>query len=141
MSLRLAVFAVLALLAQVAQCINDFESVEFLTLLFIENRTFPGNSIQIFTDSKTYYENQIGNHTYPGDMFNTPVTKETLFDMASVTKVVSTTSAIMKLYEAGRIGLQDKMVKYIPLADNHGKGEITIENLLLHNAGLPVNEK
>jgi CubicO group peptidase (beta-lactamase class C family) len=44
----------------------------------------------------------------------------------------------MKLYDQGRIALTDLLVKYVPQADNNGKGEITIENLLLHNAGLPV---
>lgn len=56
--------------------------------------------------------------------------------MASVTKVMATTSAVMILYEQDVLSLSDRLVKYIPEADNHGKGEITIENLLLHNAGL-----
>ena len=58
--------------------------------------------------------------------------------MASLTKVISTTSAVMRLYEEGKIGLDDKMVKYLPQANNNGKDQITIRNLLLHNAGLPV---
>jgi CubicO group peptidase (beta-lactamase class C family) len=45
----------------------------------------------------------------------------------------------MKLYDQGRIALTDLLVKYVPQADNNGKGEITIENLLLHNAGLPAD--
>jgi CubicO group peptidase (beta-lactamase class C family) len=56
--------------------------------------------------------------------------------MASLTKVVVTTSAIMRLYEDGLIGLDDKLIKYIPEADNHSKDKITIKNLLLHNSGL-----
>lgn len=47
-------------------------------------------------------------------MFNIPMTADTLFDMASVTKVVTTTSAIMKLYEEGKIKLTDKLIKYVP---------------------------
>ena len=70
-------------------------------------------------------------------MFNIPVDDSTLFDIASLTKVISTTSAIMKLFEAKKLNLDDKLIEWVPEADNHGKGEITLENLLLHNAGLP----
>lgn len=56
--------------------------------------------------------------------------------MASCTKVVATTSSIMRLYEKGLIKLDDKLIKYVPEANNHGKNVITLRNLLLHNAGL-----
>ena len=42
----------------------------------------------------------------------------------------------MKLYEEGKLKLDDKLIDYIPKANNNGKGKIKIENLLLHNAGL-----
>jgi len=67
--------------------------------------------------------------------------------MASCTKVIVTTSCkilkefiyikgIMNLYETGKISLKDKLSKYVPEANNNGKEDIIIENLLLHNAGL-----
>lgn len=65
------------------------------------------------------------------------MTDDTLYDMASCTKVVAATSAVMKLYDMGLIQLEDKITKWVPEADNNGKGDITIKNLLLHNAGLP----
>lgn len=77
-----------------------------------------------------------GNYTYPGDYLNIPVKNDTIWDMASCTKVVATTSATMKLYEWGYISLDDKLIKYVPQANNNGKDQITIRNLLLHNAGL-----
>ena len=45
----------------------------------------------------------------------------------------------MKLYEEGLLNLDDKLIQYVPLADNNGKDQITIRNLLLHNAGLPAD--
>jgi CubicO group peptidase (beta-lactamase class C family) len=42
----------------------------------------------------------------------------------------------MKLYEQGRLALDDKLIQYVPNANSHGKDKITIRNLLLHNAGL-----
>lgn len=50
----------------------------------------------------------------------------------------------MKLYEAGKLSLDDKLIKYVPQANNNGKDAITVRNLLLHNAGFapdyPFNE-
>ena len=45
--------------------------------------------------------------TYPGDKFNLPVTNDTMYDIASLSKVVSTTSCAMKLYEMGILSLDD----------------------------------
>lgn len=75
--------------------------------------------------------------TYPSDLFNDPVEDDTVYDIASCTKVISTTSATMKLYDAGLIHLDDKITKWLPQAGNNGKENITIKHLLLHNAGLP----
>lgn len=72
-------------------------------------------------------------------MFNEPVTVDSVYDIASLTKVVSTTSAVMKLYEEGRIKLDDTLSHWMPEATSHGKGTITIKNLLLHNSGLPAD--
>lgn len=83
-----------------------------------------------------FYSKSFGNLTFSNELFNVPVTDDTIYDMASLTKVVSTTSAVMRLYEEGLMGLDDKIIKWIPEADNNGKGDITVRNLLLHNAGL-----
>ena len=65
-----------------------------------------------------------------------PMTRDTIFDMASLTKPVATATSVMLLVEEGRVRLQDRVVKYLPELDNHGKGEITVEHLLRHRAGL-----
>ena len=70
-------------------------------------------------------------------MFNDPVTADTIYDIASLTKVVSTTSAVMKLYEEGKLSLDATIADFIPEAVSNGKGKITVKNLLLHNSGLP----
>lgn len=56
--------------------------------------------------------------------------------MASLSKVFGVTSATMRLYDQGLIGLDDLVITYIPEFNNHGKGNITLRNLLLHNSGL-----
>jgi uncharacterized protein YbbC (DUF1343 family)/CubicO group peptidase (beta-lactamase class C family) len=65
-----------------------------------------------------------------------PMTADTIFDLASVTKVVATTTSIMQLIEAGRINLDDPVTRYIPQFERHGKSNITVRHLLTHTSGL-----
>jgi uncharacterized protein YbbC (DUF1343 family)/CubicO group peptidase (beta-lactamase class C family) len=65
-----------------------------------------------------------------------PMTRDTVFDLASLTKPIATTTAVMMLVEEGAIRLSDRITHFLPEFDNHGKGEITVEHLLRHRAGL-----
>lgn len=65
-----------------------------------------------------------------------PMTLDTIFDMASVTKVVATTTSVMILVEEGRIRLNDRVAAFIPDFGRYGKGDITIRHLLTHVSGL-----
>src|SRR6185312_3027307 len=62
-------------------------------------------------------------------------TLDTIYDIASLTKVVATTPAIMKLYERGKIKLDDPVTAYLPEFQG-GKSNITIRNLMTHYSGL-----
>lgn len=64
-----------------------------------------------------------------------PMTVDTIFDAASLTKVVATTSSVMKLFEQGKIRLNDKVTDYLP-GFQHGKSNITVRHLLTHFSGL-----
>ena len=69
-----------------------------------------------------------------------PMTRDTVFDMASLTKPIATATSVMILVEEGKIRLADRLVRFLPEFDNHGKAEITIEQLLRHRAGfIPDN--
>lgn len=65
-----------------------------------------------------------------------PMTADTIFDLASLTKVVATTTAIMQLAQAGRLSLSDKVAAYWPAFGADGKEAITVEELLTHTSGL-----
>ena len=65
-----------------------------------------------------------------------PMTLDTMFDVASLTKVVATTTAVMKLVEDGRLRLTDRVSVHIPGFDRYGKNRITIRHLLTHVSGL-----
>jgi len=63
------------------------------------------------------------------------MTTDTIFDLASLTKVVATATSIMILVQQGKVGLSDPLSKYIPEIKGGGRDQITIELLLTHRAG------
>jgi CubicO group peptidase (beta-lactamase class C family) len=65
-----------------------------------------------------------------------PMSLDTIFDIASLTKVVATTTAVMQLVEDGRLRLADRVSDYIPGFERYGKDRITIRHLLTHTSGL-----
>jgi len=65
-----------------------------------------------------------------------PMTLDTMFDLASLTKVVATTTSVMMLVEQGRLRLTDRVATFIPGFERYGKGRITIRDLLTHMSGL-----
>lgn len=88
----------------------------------------------------------VGNHngilysSARGEMYpigtSAPINEQTLFDVASLTKVIATTPAIMKLLEKGSITLTDPLNRWFPEFEGTGREEITILNLLTHTSGL-----
>jgi CubicO group peptidase (beta-lactamase class C family) len=65
-----------------------------------------------------------------------PMTADTIFDLASLTKVVATTTSIMILIEEGRLRLADSVAAHVPGFERYGKGGITVRHLLTHTSGL-----
>lgn len=107
----------------------------------VANNKIPGAVIQIKKDGKIVYTNAYGyaqkydiTHQLlnPPEMMNTA----TLFDMASLTKVIGTTTSIMLLVDRGIIKVDDPVGKYIRSFNTGDKKAITIRNLLTHTAGL-----
>lgn len=66
----------------------------------------------------------------------TPMTVDTVFDLASVSKVVGTATSVMVLIDQGKLKPTDKVSKFLPEFAANGKGDVTVEQLLLHRAGL-----
>jgi len=116
-----------------------FEKVDSLVNAAIRDSVFPGAALLIGNKSGTIYEKAYGHYTY--DSTSPKMTLNTLFDLASVSKVIGTTSAAMILYDRGKLKLDEKVATYLPEFGNHGKEKITVRNLLLHNSGLPAFKK
>lgn len=67
------------------------------------------------------------------------MTTDTVFDLASLTKPIATACTVVLLAEAGLLSLRDPVARYLPAFAAAGKGEVTIEQLLLHTSGLPAD--
>jgi uncharacterized protein YbbC (DUF1343 family)/CubicO group peptidase (beta-lactamase class C family) len=67
------------------------------------------------------------------------MTADTIFDIASLTKVVATTTCVMRLVELGQVRLNDPLMRYIPEFGVNGKQEITVRELLIHYSGLAAD--
>jgi beta-N-acetylhexosaminidase len=93
----------------------------------------PGCVVMVVKNGKIAYFKPFGRPTYDGAE---RVTLETVYDMASVTKTCATTLAIMKLYEEGKIDLKATLGDYLPWVRGSNKQGLTLENILLHQAGL-----
>ncbi|HEX2683531.1 MAG TPA: serine hydrolase, partial [Ferruginibacter sp.] len=93
----------------------------------------PGAVVLVAKDGKIVYHKAYGNYTYDK---TEPVNTESIYDMASVTKVCATTISVMRLYDEGKIELKKKLGDYLPWVRGTNKEHLLIENILLHQAGL-----
>ena len=64
------------------------------------------------------------------------MTLDTVFDLASLTKVIATTTAMMQLFEQGKVRMNDPVAKYLPEFAQNGKEDITLRQLMTHYSGL-----
>ena len=97
---------------------------------------FPGGAVVIGRGGATVLEKGFGNLSWSG---KSPVVPErTIYDLASLTKVVATTTALMILYDQGKLQLDDPASKFIPAFSGGAKDDITIRMLLEHRSGLPA---
>jgi CubicO group peptidase (beta-lactamase class C family) len=107
----------------------------------VDSNKIPGAVIEIKQGENIIYEQAYGwaqKYDFNHRELSSPekMTTGHLFDIASLTKVIGTTTAIMLLYERGLIQIDDPVGKYIKAFDSGAKRAITIRNLLTHTAGL-----
>jgi uncharacterized protein YbbC (DUF1343 family)/CubicO group peptidase (beta-lactamase class C family) len=95
----------------------------------------PGAVLLVWHNGQVVYRKAYGNRSL--EPMRSAMTVDTIFDIASLTKVVATTTAIMQLVEQGKVRLNDPVVRYLPEFGQNGKQEITVRELLTHFSGLP----
>lgn len=98
---------------------------------------YPGASVVVGRRGAAVLEKGFGRLSWSTSS-PTVTAEHTIYDLASLTKVVGTTTALMVLYDRGKIGLDDPVSKYIPAFSGGAKDRVTIRMLLEHRSGLPA---
>jgi CubicO group peptidase (beta-lactamase class C family) len=97
----------------------------------------PGAVVLIGGENGVYYRRAFGDREVMPERL--PMAEDTIFDLASLTKVVATTTAILQLVERGRLDLDAPAARYWPAFAENSKGAITLRQLLTHYSGLPAD--
>jgi CubicO group peptidase (beta-lactamase class C family) len=107
----------------------------------IEDKVFPAASIAVTSQGKLVAMKTFGKFTYEPDA--PAVTTATVFDLASVSKAVATTTMAMILYQRGPIDLDSPVVSVVPEfgGSDARRGDVTVRMLLAHSSGLPAYER
>ena len=108
--------------------------IEPLVVQAVAAHQLPGAVIVAGIGDRVVYRKSVGNRALRPSV--EPMTLDTIFDLASLTKVVATTTAVMQLVEDGQLRLADRVSMYIPGFERYGKDRITIRHLLTHTSGL-----
>ncbi len=101
----------------------------------IQAKRIPGAVVLVGHEGKVVYRQAFGDRSILPE--RRPMTVDTIFDMASLTKVIATTTAVMQLVEQGKIELSAQVGDYWPEFKENGKDLITIRELMTHYSGLP----
>ncbi len=112
---------------------QQLDTIETIIHNCIKDKVFPGCQIIAIYDGKVFYQKSFGSRTYLDTM---AVINNDLYDLASLTKVCATTLAVMKLYEEGKLNLDDILGNILPQAKGTNKEKLIIRDILTHQAGL-----
>jgi len=100
----------------------------------IQEGNIPGAVLVVGHDGHVIYRKAYGSRAL--EPRREAMTLDTIFDVASMTKVIVTTTAVMQLVEQGKVRLNDPVARYLPEFAQNGKEDITVRQLLTHYSGL-----
>ncbi len=112
---------------------DNLAAVDSIVKVGLDKKAYPGCQVLIAKNGNVIYQKAFGNTDY---LHNQPVKNDDLYDLASVTKVAATTLAVMKLYDEGKVNLDDPLSKTLTYLENSNKKKITIREVMTHQAGL-----
>ncbi|MBL7870037.1 MAG: serine hydrolase [Cyclobacteriaceae bacterium] len=112
---------------------KTLEQIDIIAREAIDIGATPGSHVLVAKDGKVIYEHSNGWLTYQNKI---AVTENTIYDLASVTKVTATLQTVMFMYEKGLIDVNKKVSVYLPELKNSNKKDYTIKDILTHQAGL-----
>lgn len=123
----------LTLPEEVIESRNPLAVIDSIISKSINDSVFPGCQVLAVKEGKIFYNKAFGNPVY-GDTIKVKTTD--LYDIASVTKIASTALAAMWLYDRHQLSLTAKISKYLPELKNSNKANITVGEMMAHQAGL-----
>ena len=112
---------------------KTLSKIEAIAREAIEIGATPGSHVLVARDGKVIYEQSNGYLTYENKI---PVSDQTLYDLASLTKVSATLQTVMFMHEKGLIDINKKVSVYVPELKNSNKKDMIIKDILTHQAGL-----
>ncbi len=112
---------------------SALRSIDSVANAGIDAGAYPGCQILFLKGGKIFYEKSFGHPTYKDSVM---VTNDDIYDIASVTKIAATTLALMKLYDDGKIKLNDSLGSYLPELRGSNKSGLILRDVLTHQAGL-----
>ncbi len=107
--------------------------IDSLALYGIAQKAYPGCQIAVIRDGAVVYHKAFGYHTYDSVR---AVTISDLYDLASVTKVVATTAAVMRLADEHKLDIEQNIGRYLPFLKNTNKENIRLREMLAHQGKL-----
>jgi uncharacterized protein YbbC (DUF1343 family)/CubicO group peptidase (beta-lactamase class C family) len=114
---------------------HDFDAIDALMQAAVAKGTMPGGVVIIGHNGAVVYRKAFGSRSL--EPTHEAMTTDTIFDLASLTKVIATTTAAMQLVDEGRVRIDDPVAAYLPDFAQNGKSQITVRELLTHFSGLP----
>jgi CubicO group peptidase (beta-lactamase class C family) len=126
----------LLMLAMVAQD-TSFAPVARMVQQGITEGIYPGAVVVVGRRDTILYSSGFGHLTWSAGA-KTPSVSDTRWDLASLTKVVATTSAVLVLVDQGRVSLDAPVSRYLPRFTGQGRERVTVRMLLDHTSGLPA---
>lgn len=111
-----------------------FSQIDKIAKDGIAQKAFPGCSIVILKDGLVVYDKNFGSTNYEG---GNAVNENTVYDLASVTKMLGTGLALMKLVDEGKLSIQAKLGDYLEFPPGHPHASLSLKHMFAHTAGLP----
>jgi len=107
--------------------------IDTIAIRGIRNKAYPGCQILVAKDGKVIYRKSFGYHTYGNKV---RVKNDDLYDLASVTKILASTPAVMKMVDEKSLRLDDRLDEHLPQLKGSNKQDIIIREMMAHQAGL-----
>ena len=108
--------------------------IDSIALDGIRQGAYPGCQVVVLKNGHVMFDKAFGTYTGKG---SSRVESTNIYDLASLSKTTGTLLAIMKLYDKGRFNLTDKISDHLPFLQRTDKKDITIQEILYHQSGLP----